>query len=303
MIEIRRILCPTDFSTCSQHALQCAATAARWYKARLTVLHISAQWPLADMIPSIGVGAIDAVAMRRSDRQALARHLWKSVAPYAANDDVETVLDEATDVAQHILTRAEDLAADLIVMGTHGRTGFERLLVGSVAEEVLRKAQCPVMVVPPRVHDPVLPPGMQVRQIVCAIDFADCSLNAVAYALSLAEEADAHLTLLNVIDVPPGLMERPMILAYNTAQLRSTVETERLRRLRLLIPDAATRYCSVEPLITVGMVDRQILEIAAARKADLIVMGVHGRGALDLAGSTTRKVIEAAECPVLTLRG
>ena len=105
---------------------------------------------------------------------------------------------------------------------------------------------------------------MHVRQVVCAVDFDDSSLNTVAYGLSIAEEADAYLTLVNVIDLPPGFVQ-------------STVETERLRRLRLLIPEAARTYCSVEPVVTTGPADRQILEVAAAWNADLIVMGVYGR--------------------------
>ena len=96
------------------------------------------------------------------------------------------------------------MAADLVVMGTHGRSGFERLVLGSVTERVLRKSACPVLTVPKGIPDVATPPVL-FNRIVCAVDFSDCSMHALNYAMSLAQEADAHLTVVHVIELPPDV--------------------------------------------------------------------------------------------------
>ena len=127
----------------------------------------------------------------------------------------------------------------------------------------------------------------------------------LTFALSLAREADAHLTLLNVIVQPPELRARPTPEGINVDQVRAAAEAEQLRRLRALVPDAVRPYCTIETAVQEGSASRQILRQAAERKSDLIVMGIRGRNAIDLMvfGSTTRAVIQDAICPVLTIRG
>ena len=107
------------------------------------------------------------------------------------------------DAAVEILERSSALPSDLIVMGTHGRHGFDRLVLGSVTEKVIRKARCPVMTVPPGTAEAV-PASPLFKRILCAIDFSDASLKALDHAMSLAEEADAHLTLAHVVEVTPA---------------------------------------------------------------------------------------------------
>ena len=97
------------------------------------------------------------------------------------------------------------MPSDLLVMGTHGRSGFERLVLGSVTEKVLRKAACPVLSVPRNVGDVVPAPPVLFTRILCAVDFSDCSINALNHAMSLGQEADARLTVLHVIELPPEL--------------------------------------------------------------------------------------------------
>ena len=98
---------------------------------------------------------------------------------------------------RHILARAAALPADLVVMGTHGRSGFERLVLGSVTEKVLRKAPCPVMAVPP----PAVTVGkLPYGRLLCPVDFSDSSEAALRFACSIAEEADARLTIVHVFD-------------------------------------------------------------------------------------------------------
>ena len=211
-------------------------------------------------------------------------------------------VEESTHVEGAILEAARALPADLIVMGSHARSGVPRLFLGSVAERVLRSAPCPVMVVPP--HDAVDPSTVSFKHIVCAIDFSDSSLAGLTWALSLAEEADAQLSLLHVIEVPPELRVSAVVTDPDLDELHAAVEADTQTRLRSLIPVPASEFCSIETATAAGAAGHAILEFAARRNADLIVMGAQGQGAVDrwIFGSKTRDVVRGATCPVLTVR-
>ena len=143
MIEIRRILCPIDFSDDSRHALAHATAVARWYGAPITLLHVC--HPEAFTNPPLLFAELPrGAAMIESALDAAEEQMPKwSQTVTAAGIDVETLVERG-DSVKHILARATELRADLVVMGTHGRSGFERLLLGSVTEKVLRRASCPV---------------------------------------------------------------------------------------------------------------------------------------------------------------
>jgi nucleotide-binding universal stress UspA family protein len=298
MIQLERILCPTDFSEFSRHALDHAAAIAGWYGARLCVLHVSPVPPVIDS-PTI--------PLTEGDRERVIETLQGFTRHLPAEIPLELKVEEAARVHNGIVRQAEEMDADLIVMGSHGRSGFERLLLGSVAETVIRQAPCPTLVVPRRAGD--RPPDEPVRfhRILCPVDFSDGSARALEYALALAEESDARLTLLNVIEIPPELNELPAAgeIDVNVDRIRAAAEADRLRRLRQLIPAEARVYCMVETSVHEGAAYREILSVARERHADLIVMGVRGRGALDLLvfGSNTARVARSANCPVLVVGG
>lgn len=306
MIEIKRILCPVDFSECSRHALDYAVAMARWYEAHVTALHVFTNWPLANMIPSLSSEVRQPGPLKEIDRDELIRQVRRFVEVHPAVDvQIGVVLQEAPDVHREILSQADALKANLIVVGSHGRSGFERLLLGSITEKVLRKATCPVMVVPRRVDEAALSRAVHVSRIFCPVDFSDSSIAALTFAISLAEEADARLTVLHVIEMPPGLHESSMSAGFNLAQWRAATQASGLNRLRELIPDSVRSYCTVDTVVSEGKASLEILRLAAERHSDLIVMGVQGRGVVDLMvfGSNTHDVIRAASCPVLTVHG
>lgn len=301
MIEINRILCPVDFSEYSRHALDCAVALARWYGSQITALHVFPHRPPA--IVPFGLQVVQPGALPDTDRDVLLRHLEAFIEEQRRdNVRIEALLEEAPEVSREILRQADVLKADLIVIASHGRSGFERLLLGSITEKILRKSACPVMVVPPRLGE-ALASGVSFKEILCPVDFSAASLRALTYAMSLAEESDGRLTAVHVIEVPPELYASPMPDFVNVAELRAAAEAESLRRLRALIPEAVRTYCTVETVVAEGRASREILQLAANRKTDLIVMGVQGRGAFDLLmfGSNTHHVIRAAACPVLTI--
>jgi nucleotide-binding universal stress UspA family protein len=312
MIDIKAILCPIDFSDFSRHALTHAVQLARWFEANLTVLHV---YPLPAAPPPVVFGGLPgpippgefppgSLPPERVHDDVLAR-----VSDFTSTADVAGItlnLDARSGTpARGILDEADRLHSDLVVLGTHGHSGFERWILGSVTEKVLRKAVCPVLTVPPPVRDAPRDPLQLFARILCGIDFSDTSLKGLEYALALAEEADAELLLMHVIEglpdppdwqQPPG----PAVVEY----LRLSEENA-LTRLRTALPHDAQTWCHPHMILTTGRPHHEILRIAQERDAHLIVLGVHGNRPVDrlFFGSTTNQIVRAAPCPVLTVRG
>ena len=306
MTEIRRILCPIDFSDYSRRALDHAVAMARWYDSTITLLHVYSVVPVAAYAP--GTPMHPPVALPPVDREQLLASMQRFAEDAVGSDrpiQCETCEGHA---AAKILDRAKAMPSDLIVMGTHGRSGFERFVLGSVTEKVLRKAACPVLSVPRHVRDVVPVPPVLFKGILCAIDFSDCSINALNYAMSLAQEAAARLTVLHVIELLPELLpgtnEAVQAWPRHVTEYIAEVEQDRRERLKAAVPESVRAYCAVETVLATGKPYREILRVAAERRSDLIVIGIHGRGAADLLffGSTVQHVVRQATCPVLTLR-
>ena len=198
MVEIRRILCPTDFSDSSRHALEHAMVIAGWYGSQIVALHVGNPMivlSLALPVPPFPSGGVPG----DTNRQRLEAELWTWLSPAtAAGLQTDVVVDEGNPLGR-ILDHASSLRPDLIVMGTHGQSGFERLLLGSVAEKVIRKARCPVMTVPPPAASTSTLPF---KRLLCPLDFSDSSTAALQFAFSLAQESNARLTLLHVFEWP-----------------------------------------------------------------------------------------------------
>jgi nucleotide-binding universal stress UspA family protein len=295
MLEIRRILCPTDFSDPSRHALEQAGMIAGWFGAAVTVLHVSPpprviEGPVCFAAPSTET----TTASVRQARTALA----ESVRPLrAAGLTVDETLLEDYDAEGRILEQAASVHADLLVMGTHGRTGLGWLIIGSVTDHVLRRAPCPVLTVPPGAMRTAKPPF---KRVLCPVDFSVSSLDAVRLALRIAQEGDAHLTLLHVLPDPEST-DAP---ARDTPAHQIRSEDSVRHRLEALVPADARAFCEPRTRVVRGTSYRVIVDVAGSEGSDLIVMGVGRRHVLDrlFVGSTTNQVVRHAECPVLTVR-
>ena len=300
-MTLRHVLCPVDLSETSRRALQHAAALAVWYDSSLQALYVDTTLPI-EGLSEFGDFAIARAALDVRPATRAAADVRTFVDRAACPTPVDVAVEQSTHIEGAILERARALPADLIVMGSHGRSGVERLLLGSVTEHVLRAAKCPVLVVPP--HDTVAPSTVSFKTIVCAIDFSESSLAALTWALSLAEEADARLSLLHVIEVPPDLRTSAVVTEREVDELHAAFEADALERLRALIPADASDYCSVETATVSGAAGHAILAFAQQRHADLIVMGAQGHGAIErlVFGSKTRDVVCGATCPVLTVR-
>lgn len=300
MIAIKRILCPVDFSEFSRHALEQAVVIARHYGGEITALHAFVVPPAAAAIGGDGTWVpIDQTEARAAYETERASDLASFVAAIVPADVAVKRGVVEGGVVNVILQEAAALPADLIVMGTHGRSGFERMLLGSVTERVLRKAPVPVLTVPRRMSG-VMP---AIRRILVPVDFSKASIRALSYAVSLAREAQAEVTVHYVIEFVPD----PASYQYrliNMPEYYAQVSRAAQEEMEGAIERVGGGYERLRPRITRGKAYKEILRVAAEEQADLIFMGVQGRGAADLLmfGSTANHVVRAAACPVMTIQ-
>ncbi|HEY7790009.1 MAG TPA: universal stress protein [Vicinamibacterales bacterium] len=285
MITINRVLCPIDFAASSAEVLASAAAIARYHGAKLTVLHVAGGYP---------VPAGPTPGRRQPARAFWLQRLREITADLREAQEGVAVAVREGEPVRRILEEASIGRADLIVMGTQGRSGLNRLLLGSVAEAVLRRASCPVLTVPPASLERALPVrGGLFSRILCPVDFSEASLAALDYGLTLAQEAQGHLTLLYVFE------ETHAASADHSWLARAGFHNDLMR----LVPDDAHDWCAVRTLVGVGEAGDEILRVALDEEVDLIAIGAprsSGRGwGLD---STSGRVIREAPCPVITLR-
>jgi nucleotide-binding universal stress UspA family protein len=299
MVKIDRIVCPVDFSDFSRRALDYAVALARWYGSPLTVLHVH-QAPLLAATQLAPLAPVEPVVVTPGDLEQI-RSRIAAFTPAVAQAQVPVEVKAADgDPAREIL--AEAASADMIVMGTHGRSGFERLVLGSVTEKVLRKATCSLLTIPLSAPPPVGAVPILFRRIVAAVDFSDVSMFALRHAASLAAEVDAQLLVMHVIEAPERLelwIDREQATSY----VREWTEGAE-RRLRNAVSDGVREYAHVVQRVETGRAYREILRVADEQQADLIVIGAHGHGVLEamFVGSTAQHIVRAAACPVLTVR-
>jgi nucleotide-binding universal stress UspA family protein len=200
--------------------------------------------------------------------------------------------------AHVIVEHAQSLAADLIVMGTHGRGGMAHLLLGSVAERIVRTAACPVLTIRSAVRQPI-------RRILVPTDFSATSDAALEWAELLAQRFGATLQLLHVL-ADPFLAEGLAAEAYITEAppLRTAMLRDAQTRLDERAVKSEQRPVPVDTEALFGHGAKTVAEYAANRDVDLIVMGTHGRTGIAhlLLGSFAEKLVRTAPCPVLTVR-
>jgi nucleotide-binding universal stress UspA family protein len=207
--------------------------------------------------------------------------------------------------SEEVLAAAETEDADLIVVGTRGRTGLAHVLLGSTAERIIRRAPCPVLAVrtegsmadqdgSPGGDPPVL------DRLLVPIDFSDCSIDALEYAVGVAQRAKSSLTLLHVLEPVSYGLDFTLPHLPEREQLRDAIVT----RLSGLVSALDSAQVRSDYLVRGGLPIDSILDAARTQSADMIVMGTHGRRGLShaLSGSVAESVLRKARCPVLTVR-
>ena len=301
-VAIKNILFATDFSGVSEAALPCVTAMSLRFGSMVHVVHVIPEVtflrPGAPDPAVIGSIYEDAHSTAQEKIQNLSLRLRSCPhRTYVRHGGVSAVIGE--------LIRDQEI--DLLILGTHGRTGLGKLLMGSVAEEVFRLATCPVLIVGPRVgclaastqarHEHEFPPSqVAFRHVLYATNFRADAARACAYAFSIASEFRSKLTLLHAIeDYGDRLHEHPGPI------------DEALGKLRDILPDEPSFRCRPELLARYGVPSEVILQAAEESDVDLIVLGVtpdvgHLTATTHLGGSTVHKVVVGANCPVLTVR-
>jgi len=284
-ISLQNILLATDFSACSETALSYAIGMSRRYGAMLYTLNVVPAEISSDVYPP------DPFYLKHSAEKKMAN----LVKPDLFQGIKHHELVKEGFILQALSELIGRLEIDLIVLGTHGRAGIKNLVLGSVAEEVVDNAYCPVLTVGPHISSN-WGPELKLRKILSATDLTSGSARALTYALWLAEHEHAHLTLLHVLkmrtDVPVGYREAMRDVA--------------MKRLVQLLPPETTLSVETEFIVEIGATAEHILKVAEHQGADLIVMGPHRTSHAQISAHlpwvTPYQVLCHARCPVLTVR-
>ena len=290
-IAIQNILFLTDFSEPSERALPYALAIARNYGAAIHALHVMMPQPYPYTTPELM-----ALGQEAQEEAAEAEMQKLNATLDGVAHDMAVV--RGFDMWDSVKAAVENTTADLIVLGTHGRTGAGKLLLGSIAEDIFRRSEIPVLTVGPAAHNGVHG-AANFHNILFATDFTPHSLAAAPYAISLAQENDARLTMLHII----GEAETRGGEAVERASIDRTLD-----KLAHLVPTDAQSWCKPEALLGFGKAAERILETAKDKHADLIVLGVRNAGnypgaATHLGRAVAHKIVAHAACPVLTVRG
>lgn len=296
MSSFSSILVPTDFSPCSDYGVAYAASLSRRLGASVHLFHIIEtdyldHGALYGQTALLNMAEVEESAVRSLEQRA------------------STIRDQGLDVETHIhkgipadmlLDMAKKLGCDLIVVGTHGHTGFNRFLFGSTCERLVRQAPVPVLAVKrPSKDSEFNDADFKVDRILCTTDLSDLSKNALPYAQDLCAQLDASLLLLHVVDTRYESM--PHLAAVDQASTR-----EAHKHAELALKEIASNLgeLSVETRVLDGSPHDRIEAVILENDIDLLIMTTHGRtGVLHaLLGSTAEKVVRIASCPVLTIR-
>lgn len=292
MLSIQRILWPTDLSKGAERALPHAAALADWHDAELHVLNVREGEP--------GV---------RADMQEqfpLLRETFESVISAAdppsklIDLDALSFVQEQVDgepPAAAVVSYVEEHDVDLVVMGTHGRRGLRRLFIGSVAEEVLRKAPCPVLTV--RAGEDVAP-AWNVRNILAPVDFSEQSEMAVQHAKELALTYGAQITLLHAVEE----VMYPSAYGMEMAEVPGVEVVKRVEKSLATMAREEIGYEHVTVDSTIGYAPASILDYIETNDVDLVVIATHGRSGFErlLLGSVTERVVRRAPVPVFVVK-
>ena len=288
-VSVKNILYLTDFSQSSDAALPFATALARAYDAKVYALHILMPDVFVYLTPDSLKAAVD--LQEKSANKEMHR-----IEAQLRGLPHEAIVERARELWATLEPKLKEYEIDLIVLGTHGRTGLQKFLLGSAAEKILRRSGVPVMAVGPKVPSSNRSDAC-FHRVLFATDFTPASVVAAPYAISLAQESRAELVLLHVME--KGERTRPQTF-------RSLTVAEALHQLHESVPPEAQLWCRPETVVVYGEPTARILETAKQKGADLIVMGIRNTGDLFTAThleSTAHRVIAHAECPVITVRG
>ena len=304
-----QILVPTDFSPGADAALARATVLARAFGSELHLLHVTVLFGGEVHFPEHLSQDLESL-QASLDEHAAEQLETRSKLPSSRELKVKHARRRAIAPAPEIEAYAEEHGIDLIVIGTHGRRGLRRLLLGSVAEEVLRSAPCPVMTVKAsgesgdEAGDPS--EANPSRRLVVPFDFSDQSEAGLQRAIELAKTFDGSIDVVHVVapPIPPGGMAGIPLPGPGFGELLPAVTKTLRARVDRIVEGLDSALPPIECHVLEGPTAETLVDHANGTEADLIVVGGHGLNGLSrfLLGSVSEKVVRAADCPVLVLR-
>jgi len=283
--RFENILFATDFSPAAAHAIPFIKKFARHFQSSLVALHVKP--PVVNPMTQPATWPVDVEAAKD-----FAKNHREELLDTFAGINTEVLIEEG-DIQSRLDKAIQKYNTDLVIIGTRGRTGLAKMLLGSIAEEIFRTVPCPVLTVGPHSNAA----KADIREILFATDFASEAPAAAAYAVSLAQEFQARLTLLHVVPEPkPGDLVSWSDVQESSKQL-----------LHKLVPPEAEAWCKLEYFVERGDPGQRILDLANVRAVDLIILGAQPEkgvpgAATHLPIATAHKVVAHANCPVLTVR-
>jgi nucleotide-binding universal stress UspA family protein len=293
---MQRIICATDFSPASQSALSYAMALARELGAQLMVCHV-VDLPAYAAYGEALVGHVEArLAETTLVQQRLAEFVGSGAPPWEP-------LTADGNPAEEIARLADSQRADLLITGSRGMGGLKRLLLGSVTARLMQIAHVPLLVV--RRRDAPAPEGggsVRLRRILVGCDFSVDAERALALGLDLAQEFQAELHLVHVIE-PSFYLELSKTASELAGELYGEVRLRLEAKLSQMVPEEARLWCTPQTALLSGRADEELCRYAAEREIDLMVLGTRGLGLVEklLIGSTTDRVARRALCPVLSV--
>jgi nucleotide-binding universal stress UspA family protein len=300
----RHILVATDFSEASRRALCDALLLATENKAQVSVIHVlQTDWKYAALEnpPEIDLQRID-----------VEQRLKTLVSEVAGKQKIKLELVSHGPVAAAVAAVIKETGVDLLVIGTRGRGGLSKLALGSVAEELLRIAPCPVMTIGPKADIATITHGPGFHRILFATDFGKGSAKALPLALALAREHQAKLILLHMIPPMPATGNlsayAPAVVAADEFQeWERTTRRRALKELKECLPAETGLEQEPEYVVGTDFLSEGVLTAVDKFKVDLIVMGanptVSARAAAHMPWAAVHEVVRKAPCPVLTVVG
>lgn len=299
-MNVEHVLLPTDFSDCADHALTHAIEVADRFNARLHILHV-----VNELDPD-WYGITEAQEKAKTLRQQIKEEARSRLQELAPDHDLDTTvsLQLSFDVADSINEYVEEREIDLVVMGTHGRQGLDRLMLGNVANKIIRHAPCPVMTVREEVPWTDEEEDAVYQDILAPIDFSDHSREALRTSKTFAQAYQARQHLLFVAEkrTVPTFSDTG-IPGVGVVEMDPEIVSNAEKALEQLNENVGGPNVQSDYHVREGNVSQDIVDFAETRGVDLIVMATRGLTGVSrfLMGSNTERIVRVAPCPVLTI--
>jgi nucleotide-binding universal stress UspA family protein len=296
-VQFKNILCATDFSDFSNYTVNYGVALAKEFDSRLIICHVID----LSSVAIYGEFQLDPIGQQNRIMEDASAQLQELTGNQPVSwEPLITVGKPADEIARAV----EEKGIDLVISATRGRSGFKRLILGSVTERLMRTLSCPLLVVRSHEHELVKPPDREIKlkKILVGCDFSPDSDQAFKYGVSLAQEFEAELHLANVIEPPaqPNLIKEENLVSGENQQ---DYYNQLIRKLKDMVPQEAANWCTPQTSILEGQAYEELVKYAHTRDIDMIVLGARGHGLVKtlFLGSTTDRVIRNSPCPVLSV--